>query len=199
MLHLFFSFIYSLAHLSQKEYIRKWLEKHGVLPGTSGGQMSPACDADVEHFENNHTGGPVAGQVVRMHWKSSFSSLWNRQAVHVLASAFLEEHVECGISLDQLKSLICRKLERTRQEWNRVEMMQTEELDRRRAEVAKKNRRKGRLVGVRSHSHICRWLLKNRCCRHTIVAASLLMNILTITLHSGARSSGFMMRSARMA
>lgn len=121
---------------------------HGVLAKTGDTPAQSASDEDVAAFEKDHSGGPVAGQTVKMHWKSGFASSWNRQALFVLASAFSEEHPSCGIPLAGLQVLFGRKLERTRQEWINVKTMQPDDVDRRRAQATKKNRRKGRLLGV---------------------------------------------------
>jgi hypothetical protein len=121
----------------------------GVLRKANEAPIRSASDEEVVIFGKDHAGGPVAGQVVKIHWKSGFSSDWNRQAIFVLASAFLAEHPDSNITLDDLQALFCRKLERTRQEWNRSRTMPTEEVGRLRVEAAKKNRRKGRLLGVR--------------------------------------------------
>lgn len=126
-----------------------------VLPKTGDPPKPPASDEDIAAFEKDHTGGPVVGQPIMMHWKAPFSSDWNRQAIFVLASAFLEQHSDCPFTIAQLKVLFSRKLERTRQEWLNTQAMQMEEINVRRAEAAKKRRQYSRLQGVSyPHSHL---------------------------------------------
>jgi hypothetical protein len=122
--------------------------ERGVLSKMGDTPTQSASDEEVRKFERDHSGGPVSGQTVNMHWKSSFMSNWNQQAIFVLASAFLQEHTDCSTPLADLQVLFRRKLERTRKTWNDKQMMQTEDVSRHRGEVAKKNRRKGRLLGV---------------------------------------------------
>lgn len=132
---------------SRKEYIRKWLADRGVLRLKDEVPIS-ATDEEVAAFDTDHAGGPVAGLPVKLYWKSGFSSNWNQQAIFVLASEFLAEHTTCDMTEDNLQDLFGRKLERTRRQWILSQTKQAEDIDRLRAEAAKKNRRRGRLYGV---------------------------------------------------
>lgn len=132
---------------SRKEYIRKWLADRGVLCPKDRTPISPT-DEEVAAFDIDHAGGPVTGLPVKLHWKSGFSSNWNRQAIFVLVSEFLAEHRTCDMTKDDLQDLFGRKLERTRRQWILSQMRQQEDIDRIQAEQAKKNRRRGRLYGV---------------------------------------------------
>ena len=105
-------------------------------------------------FDNDHTGGPVRGLPIKMHWKSGFLLNWNRQAIFVLVSDFLAEHASCTIMEDDLQVIFGRKLECTHQEWILVHKMQTEEVGGLRVEAAKKNRWRGFLHGVRLHMQV---------------------------------------------
>jgi hypothetical protein len=186
-----YDYFVPITHLFRKEYIRKWLADRGVLRTKDNIPIS-ATDEDVAAFDNTHAGGPVAGLPIKMHWKSGFSSDWNRQAVFVLASDFLAEHTSCTITKDDLQDLIVRKLQRTRQEWLLTQTMQTQQFDRLRAQTAKKNRKRGRLHGVCLHLWIFRRLLMNMCRRPIIVVVASLTNILTTTQHFGVRSRKYM-------
>jgi hypothetical protein len=127
--------------------------------------------------------------MVKLHWKSVFSSAWNRQALFVLASAFTEEQPNCDMTLNELQLLIRRKLERTRKEWIRRNSMQANEIDMLRADEAKKCRRKGRLMGV--SQYIYPSSVADKHTRLTTVAAVSSTNIMITTQHSGIRSSGY--------
>jgi len=142
----------------------------------------------VAAFDNDHTGGPITGLPIMMHWKSGFSSDWNRQCIFVLASDFLAEHTSCDATLDNLQEIFVRKLQRTRREWILAQTMQPEEGSRLQAEAAKKNRRKGRLHGVRLYIWRFCWLLMNIRRRPIIAAAASLTSITIITPRSGVRS-----------
>ena len=143
-------------------------------------------------FDIDHAGGPVAGLPIKMHWKSGFSSNWNRQAIFVLVSEFLAEHTSSTATKDDLQDLFARKLERTRRQWVLLQTKETEEVNRLRAEEAKKNRRRGRLHGVRLYMRIFSQLLMNLCRRPIIVVVTSSTNILTTTQYFGARSSKYM-------
>jgi hypothetical protein len=137
-----------MTNRPRKEYIRKWLADRGVLCPKDKVPVS-ATDEEVAAFDIDHTGGPVAGLPILLYWKSGFSSNWNRQAIFVLVSEFLAEHATCEMTKDDLQDLFGRKLERTRRQWILSQTKQAEEIDRLQAEAAKKNRRRGRLYGVR--------------------------------------------------
>jgi hypothetical protein len=85
--------IYSLNNnRSCKELIRKWLADRGVLY-TKDQVPIPPTDEEVAVFDIDHAGGPVIGLPMKMHWKSGFSSNWNRQAIFVLVSEFLADRI----------------------------------------------------------------------------------------------------------
>ena len=130
-----------------KECIRKWLADRGVLRTKENIPIS-ATDDEVAGFDINHAGGPITGLPVKIHWKSGFSSDWNRQAIFVLASDFLAEHTSCTITEDDLRGIFVSKLQRTRREWTLMQTMQTQEFERLQAETAKQKRKRGRLYGV---------------------------------------------------
>lgn len=143
-------------------------------------------------FDVGHVGGPATGLPIKIHWKSGFSSDWNRQAIFVLVSDFLAEHTACAITRDDLQDLFGRKLERTRREWLLTQTAQTGEFERLQVVAAKKNRRRGRFHGVCFHMWIFCGLLMDLCRRPITVVATSLTNILTTTQHSGVRSRMYM-------
>jgi hypothetical protein len=134
--------------------MRKWLADRGILRKAGDQPEVPVSDEDVATFEQDHTGGPVSGQPIKMHWKSGLSSKWNRQALFVLASTFLAEHQDCGFKVEEIQAIFCRKLERTRQEWVRRQALELSDLLNFQAEAAKKYRRKSRLQGVSQYIYM---------------------------------------------
>ena len=113
----------------------------------------------VKVFEDDHNGAPVIG-CVQMDWPLPFSSEWNAAAIHVLAMGFWDLHKDtvlkdAALSLDDIKALCIRKLNRTRQEHNLVQNaddMDTSE-DGSRSAKAAISRRKTRKTRVSCSLH----------------------------------------------
>jgi hypothetical protein len=140
--------------------LRQFLRTKKVLPDHGEPPTPPPSSEDVDKFEMLHEGGPVLTSIF-MDWPMPFSSLWNQEAISILATAFLEsphpannssmEFDPADMTYDNIRKQCVSKLQRTRLEYNRryaSDAMDTSTLDDLAAEKAKAARQDTRRNGV---------------------------------------------------
>jgi len=126
----------------------------------------PTAPADrVFKFQQDHVGGPTKGEPVLIDWTSPLSSTWNREATCVLAVSFLDAlragtiksiQFNDNMSIKAVQDSCVQKLTKVRTAYTRVLRMDTDTLESKVRERAKRNRVNTRRHGVSANYFLCK-------------------------------------------